>query len=66
MSELHEIDETVKIIKKFNIPFAITHCTSIYPCPPERVNLRVISKLIKRYEVPIGLSDHTNNIYSSF
>ena len=66
MSEFHEIEETVKIIEKFNIPFAITHCTSIYPCPAERVNLRIISELIKKFNVPIGLSDHTNNIYSSF
>jgi sialic acid synthase SpsE len=66
MSEFEEIEETVNIIKKFNIPFAITHCTSIYPCPPERVNLRIIQKLIDKFDVPVGLSDHTNNIYSSF
>ena len=66
MSEMFEIDETVKILKKKRIPFAITHCTSIYPCPPERVNLRFIKKLIEKYKVPVGLSDHTDNIYSSF
>lgn len=66
MSEFEEIEETVNILKKFNVPFAITHCTSIYPCPPERVNLRIITKLINKFDVPIGLSDHTNNIYSSF
>jgi sialic acid synthase SpsE len=66
MSEIHEIEETVDILKKYDVPFAMTHCTSIYPCPPDMVNLRVIRYLIEKFKVPIGLSDHTDNIFSSF
>jgi sialic acid synthase SpsE len=44
----------------------MTHCTSIYPCPSDKVNLRIIPYLIEKFNVPIGLSDHTDNIFSSF
>ena len=67
MSQVSEIDETVEILKFYKTPFAIMHCTSIYPCPSNRVNLRMIPKYISRYKnIPVGLSDHTDNIFSSF
>ena len=66
MSEIHEIEETVNILKKYDVPFAMTHCTSIYPCPSDKVNLRIIPYLIEKFNVPVGLSDHTDNIFSSF
>lgn len=38
---------------------AIMQCSSIYPCPPERVGLNVIGELSNRYGLPAGYSDHT-------
>jgi N-acetylneuraminate synthase len=35
------------------------HCVSIYPCPPEIVNLRNMETLEKAFDVPVGFSDHT-------
>lgn len=34
-------------------------CTSAYPAPIEAANLRQIQALSRRFEVPVGLSDHT-------
>jgi N,N'-diacetyllegionaminate synthase len=65
MSELHEIDETVAAIMKIGAPIILTHCVSAYPCPYERVNLGNIPKYQKMYDVPIGLSDHSQGIYTS-
>lgn len=65
MSEMKEIEETVDLIKKIGTPLALTHCVSIYPCDYEYVNLRVIDKLQKQFNVPVGLSDHSNDIFSS-
>lgn len=65
MSELFEIEETVNLIKKIGTPFALTHCTSVYPCPYRLANLRVIPKLKKLFDVPVGLSDHTSSIYTA-
>jgi len=34
------------------------HCTSIYPCPVEKLNLAAIPWLRERYGLEIGFSDH--------
>ncbi len=66
MSTLEEISETVELIKQIGTPLVLTHCTSVYPCPYRLSNLKVIPKLNKLFNVPVGLSDHTNTIYTSF
>lgn len=40
----------------------LLHCTSQYPAPFEDLNLNSITFLEKRYEIPIGLSDHSLGI----
>ena len=65
MSFPHEIEQTVKLVKKYKTPFAITHCVSAYPCPYEIMNLNFITELSKKYKIPIGLSDHTPSIYNA-
>jgi pseudaminic acid synthase len=42
-----------------NQQIALLHCVSGYPTPPEEANLRRIAALRERYDLPIGLSDHT-------
>jgi N-acetylneuraminate synthase len=37
----------------------LLHCISNYPNPIDQANLRHISVLAKRFQVPVGLSDHT-------
>ena len=39
----------------------LLHCTSEYPAPLNELNLNVIDTLKKRYQIPIGYSDHSNN-----
>ena len=42
------------------------HCTSEYPPNSNDLNLRYITQMIKKYpKFDIGLSDHTNDIYTS-
>ena len=65
MSKPEEIDETVKILKKHKSKFVIMHCISAYPCPYEIMNLDYLKKLEKKYNVPVGLSDHTPTFYTS-
>jgi N-acetylneuraminate synthase len=43
----------------------LMQCTSAYPCPPDRVNLRAIPALAARFGRPTGLSDHTAGIVTS-
>lgn len=65
MSELNEIKETVNLYKKFNKNIILTHCTSVYPCPYELSNIGAIPIMKKRFNLSIGLSDHTSTIYTS-
>ncbi|MDB4603796.1 pseudaminic acid synthase [bacterium] len=44
-----------------NDQIILLKCTSAYPAPLEAANLRQIPALSERYEVPIGLSDHTES-----
>ena len=44
---------------------SILHCTTEYPAPFEDVNLRVLKTLQSAFELPVGLSDHTNGIAAS-
>jgi len=66
MHNLEEIDKVVKKLKRINNKFALLHCTSIYPTPDDKVRLNSILQMRKRYLRVIGLSDHTNNCFSSY
>lgn len=59
MSSYAELDETVAFLKERNVDFSILQCTTAYPTQPEQYGLNVIQELQKRYNVPIGFSDHS-------
>lgn len=42
--------------------FAVLHCTSLYPCPVNRLNLNVIKNLIAQQGPILGLSDHSTSL----
>ena len=37
----------------------LMQCTSAYPAPPERANLRAMATMRAAFGIPVGLSDHT-------
>jgi N,N'-diacetyllegionaminate synthase len=41
---------------------ALLRCASLYPSPPEIINLRAMATLRSAFGVPVGLSDHTTGI----
>lgn len=60
MTDLEELDASVSLIKKYNAPLLLAHCISDYsPKKPDELHLGCISMLAKRYDVMVGLSDHT-------
>jgi N,N'-diacetyllegionaminate synthase len=64
MSPLSEIDATVELINAHNIPLTVLQCTSMYPTPPEKLGLNLISFFRERYGCKVGLSDHSGAIYA--
>ena len=43
----------------------LLHCVALYPTDKDKINLRGISFLRKKYKLPIGFSDHTIGIKAS-
>lgn len=63
MATLEEIDEAIKAARKAGAAqLALLRCTSAYPAPAEEMNLRSIPDLVRRFGLPVGLSDHTPGI----
>jgi sialic acid synthase SpsE len=67
MNNIESISKAVKIFRKHKIPYALMHCTSLYPTPYEKVRLGALDEL--RDEFPdaiLGLSDHSIGNYTCF
>lgn len=63
MSPWSELDAVVERCKRRGASLALMQCTSVYPCPPERVGLNLLDEYRRRYSCPVGLSDHSGTIY---
>lgn len=62
MNNLQSIHKTVRILEKYEIDYALMHCTNIYPTKPEFIRLGAMKQLMDEFpEIPIGLSDHSLN-----
>jgi len=65
MNSLDTIKPTVEILREAKIPFALLHCTNIYPTPPNLVRLGAIQTLKNAFpDAVVGLSDHTTSNYT--
>lgn len=63
MNDLKAIDAAVCMARnKKNHSIGLFQCTSLYPAPPETLNLRVIGALTDQYRLPCGFSDHSEGI----
>jgi sialic acid synthase SpsE len=64
MNDLASVRRSVSVLQG-RVPFALMHCTSMYPTPYDKVRLGAISDLIQAFPgVPVGLSDHSMNIWT--
>ena len=63
MSTLHEVDTAVAHVQAAEIEIAVMQCTSMYPCPAEKVGLNMIPYYRQRYRCAVGLSDHSATIF---
>ena len=57
MANEEEISEAIKILNKNEL--VVLHCVSDYPTKPENANLKNMNFLAERFNVPVGLSDHS-------
>ncbi|MCF6251011.1 MAG: pseudaminic acid synthase [Methylococcaceae bacterium] len=60
MADAEEIQEAIDAAKEGGCQeLAILHCVSGYPAPAEDYNLKTVKDMQTRFNLPIGLSDHT-------
>jgi N-acetylneuraminate synthase len=62
MNDIQSIRKTVEIVEKYQVPYALLHCTNVYPTPPSLVRLGGMQELQRSFpNAVVGLSDHTVN-----
>jgi N,N'-diacetyllegionaminate synthase len=63
MAVYGEIEDALGAVRAAgNDQVALLRCASLYPSPPEIMNLRAMATMRAAFGVPIGLSDHTSGI----
>lgn len=58
MGDEEEIDQALQALRQAK-SVTLLHCVSNYPSKYEEMNLSCMAALRKRFELPVGLSDHT-------
>jgi N-acetylneuraminate synthase len=63
MAEIEEIQEAVTTARGAGATqIALLKCTSAYPAAADEMHLRTIPAMERKFDVPVGLSDHTMGI----
>lgn len=67
MNDLASIAPAVEILRRYRVPFALMHCTSMYPTPYDKVRLGALTDLGQAFpDAVLGLSDHSLGNYTCY
>lgn len=55
-TDFNQVKKILDILK--NSKVVLLQCTSIYPCPTDKVNFKVMNALKNKFKVPVGFSSH--------
>lgn len=67
MNDIASIRPSVEVLREHGLPFALLHCTSMYPTPYEQVRLGALAELADAFpDAVLGLSDHSMGNYTCF
>jgi sialic acid synthase SpsE len=67
MNDLNSVRSAVAILREAGVPFALLHCTSMYPTPYENVRLGALRDMAVAFpDAVLGLSDHSLGNYTCF
>lgn len=65
MNSIDTVRPSVEILREAGVPYALLHCTNVYPTPPELVRLGAMGRLKETFsDAVVGLSDHTTSNYT--
>ena len=64
MNSIESIRPSVEIFRKSGVPFALMHCTNLYPTPEKLIRLNALNELKEAFpDAVLGLSDHSLTNY---
>lgn len=64
MSDWNELDDSINFLEKYNNKISLLQCTTAYPTQPEQWGLNVMQKMKERYQIEVGFSDHSGEIFA--
>lgn len=65
MNDLASVQRAAAILRTAGVPFALMHCTSMYPTPYDKVRLPALADLATAFpDTVLGLSDHSLGNYT--
>ena len=65
MTSIEEIEEIVEIFKAYNCPITLMHTVSTYPSEEADLNLKCITSLKEKFNLPVGYSGHETGVSPS-
>tara|TARA_B100001750_G_scaffold248303_1_gene278174 strand:- start:2236 stop:3231 length:996 start_codon:yes stop_codon:yes gene_type:complete len=65
LCDYEELDKTIAHLCTNNSEVTLLQCTSSYPTDVSDIGLNLIPEFAKRYNIPVGLSDHSGKIFPS-
>lgn len=67
MNDIPAVAKSVAILRSARVPFALMHCTSMYPTPYDQVRLGALTEMAEAFpDAVLGLSDHSLGNYTCF
>jgi N-acetylneuraminate synthase len=67
MNSIESVTPSVEIFRRYGIPFALMHCTNLYPTPDKLIRLNSLNDLRAAFpDAVLGLSDHSLTNYPCF
>lgn len=64
MNDISSITRSVETLRRHSVPYALMHCTSMYPTPYDKVRLGAMVQLAEAFpDAVVGLSDHSLSNY---
>jgi len=64
MSSFEELDNIIAFLEPYKNPLTLLQCTTAYPTNPNEWGLNVMAEMTDRYDLPVGFSDHSGDIYA--
>lgn len=64
MSSIQELKKAIDFLIPFGNQLSLLQCTTAYPTVPEQWGLNVMAELRAEFNVPIGFSDHSGDIFA--